>query len=38
MTWCCASRRPVRKAEANPVIVKPDGVVAVDAVAAMKEE
>jgi len=32
-----AAGRPVREAEANPVIVKPDGVVAVDAVAVMKE-
>ncbi|MEK6245358.1 MAG: acetate--CoA ligase family protein [Pseudomonadota bacterium] len=30
--------RPVREAEANPVIVKHDGVVAVDALAVMKEE
>ena len=30
--------RPVREAEANPVIVKRDGVVAVDALAVMKEE
>jgi len=27
----------LREAEANPVIVKPDGVVAVDALAVMKE-
>lgn len=27
----------LRDAEANPVIVKPDGAVAVDALAAMKE-
>jgi acyl-CoA synthetase (NDP forming) len=33
----CAGR-PVREAEANPVIVKRDGVVAVDALAVMKEE
>jgi acyl-CoA synthetase (NDP forming) len=32
-----AAGRPVREAEANPVIVKPDGVVAVDALAVMKE-
>ena len=32
-----ATGRPVREAEANPVIVKPDGVVAVDALAVMKE-
>jgi hypothetical protein len=32
----CAGR-PVREAEANPVIVKSDGVVAVDALAVMKE-
>ena len=32
-----AAGRPLREAEANPVIVKRDGVVAVDAVAAMKE-
>lgn len=30
--------RPVSEAEANPVIVKADGVVAVDALAVMKEE
>jgi acyl-CoA synthetase (NDP forming) len=30
--------RPVREAEANPVIVKRDGVVAVDALAVMKED
>lgn len=30
--------RPVREAEANPLIVKRDGVVAVDALAVMKEE
>jgi acyl-CoA synthetase (NDP forming) len=30
--------RPVREAEANPVVVKRDGVVAVDALAVMKEE
>jgi len=30
--------RPVREAEANPVIVQHDGVVAVDALAVMKEE
>jgi hypothetical protein len=30
--------RPVREAEANPVIVKPDGVVAVDALAVLKED
>jgi acetate---CoA ligase (ADP-forming) len=30
--------RPVREAEANPVIVKKDGVVAVDALAVMREE
>ena len=30
--------RPVREAEANPVIVKAHGVVAVDALAVMKEE
>jgi acyl-CoA synthetase (NDP forming) len=30
--------RPVREAEANPVIVKQDGAVAVDALAVMKEE
>ena len=33
----CAGR-PVREAEANPVIVKHDGVVAVDALVVMKEE
>lgn len=33
----CAGR-PVREAEANPVIVKQGGVVAVDALAVMKEE
>ena len=33
----CAGR-PVREAEANPVIVKRDGVVAVDALVVMKEE
>ena len=30
--------RPVREAEANPLIVKRDGAVAVDALAVMKEE
>ncbi len=30
--------RPVSEAEANPVIVKPDAVVAVDALAVLKEE
>jgi hypothetical protein len=30
--------RPVREAEANPLIVRRDGVVAVDALAVMKEE
>jgi hypothetical protein len=29
--------RPVREAEANPVIVKREGVVAVDALVALKE-
>ena len=29
--------RPVREAEVNPLIVKPDGVVAVDALVAFKE-
>jgi acetate---CoA ligase (ADP-forming) len=29
--------RPVREAEANPVIVRRDGAVAVDALAVMKE-
>jgi acetate---CoA ligase (ADP-forming) len=29
--------RPVREAEANPVIVKREGVVAVDALIALKE-
>jgi acyl-CoA synthetase (NDP forming) len=32
-----AAGRPLREAEANPVIVKPDGAVAVDALAVMKE-
>jgi hypothetical protein len=32
-----APGRPVREAEANPVIVKRDGAVAVDALAVMKE-
>jgi len=32
-----AAGRPVREAEANPVVVKRDGVVAVDALAVMKE-
>jgi len=30
--------RPVREAEANPVIVQPEGVLAVDALAVMKED
>lgn len=32
-----AAGRPLREAEANPVIVKPDGAVAVDALAVMRE-
>jgi hypothetical protein len=30
--------RPVREAEANPVIVRQNGAVAVDALAVLKEE
>ncbi len=30
--------RPLREAEANPVIVRQNGVVAVDALAVLKEE
>ena len=35
---CLLEGRPVREAEANPVIVKAEGCVAVDALAVLKEE